>query len=103
MADEVLVIQPEQTGGALPYPWFIAEDGMVGRQDFWRGAPAQLIGFVHLPDTTGEVDLEFDEFWADGDEAVDMFPVFAHADGTFNTWGHRRVASVRAEGGDDRG
>lgn len=103
MADEKLVIQPEESGGVLPKPFFIGKDGLVGRQDFWRGAPAQLVGFVHRPDTTGEIDLEFDEFWADGDAALGMCPVFAHADGTFNTYGHRRIASVRAQGGDGRG
>lgn len=103
MADESLVIQPAQAGGMLPYPYYIAADGSVGRQDFWRGAPTQLVGFVADPTTTGEVDVEFDQFWADGDEAVGLYPVFAHADGTFNTYGHRRIASVRAEGGDRRG
>jgi hypothetical protein len=97
VADEVLVIQPAEIGGVLPYPYRIAKDGSVGRQDFWRGTPTQLIGFVHDRDTIGEVDLEFDQFWADGNDAVDMFPVFAHADGTFNTYGHRRIASVRSE------
>jgi len=103
VADEILEIQPEESGDVLPYPWFITKDGMVGRQDFWRGKPAQLVGFVFEPDTTGDVDLSFDQFWADGTDAVGMFPVFAHADGSFNTYGHRRIAAVRAEGGDGRG
>lgn len=101
MADQVLVIQPEESGGVLPYPWYISKGGMVGRQDYWRGAPAQLVGFVSEPDTTGDVDLTFEEFWAEGTGAVGMFPVFAHADGTFNTYGHRRVATVRAEVADE--
>ncbi|HWO60242.1 MAG TPA: hypothetical protein VNO31_09435 [Umezawaea sp.] len=89
-----LMIQPAEQNGVLPYPWFIDSDGMVGRQDKWKGAPTQLIGFVVGAENPTAVDLLFEDFVDSPDTAVGMFPVFAHSDGSFNTYLHRRIDTV---------
>jgi hypothetical protein len=89
-----LTIQPAETGGILPYPYHVDQDGNVGRQDFWKGAPLRLIGFVDRAGA-GEIDLTLEAFLDDPDEAVDAYPVFEHADGDWHTYGDARIAQVR--------
>lgn len=57
----------------LPYPFHVDADGLVGRQDFWKGDPYRVIGFV-ADLARQEVDLWW-EAVADGDEqrAVGMY------------------------------
>lgn len=76
-------IQPAPTKDdplKLPYPYHIDSDGNVGRQEFWRGHPAKLVGFAKRP-KAGEVDVEFDDFWMVPEVSVDLYPVFENADG----------------------
>ena len=55
-------VQPEELeNGKQPYPFFIFEDGTIGRQDFWKGTPERLLGFSDEP-YTQEVNFFFDEF-----------------------------------------
>lgn len=79
-------IQPkEQRGGLLPYPYFInRKNGLVGRQDFWKGKPYKLIGFSRKP-VTGIVDLDFEEFAKKPNSAIAMYPVFEHKNGNMTT------------------
>jgi hypothetical protein len=74
-------IQPEQNGGVLPYPYHVDHDGNVGRQDYWKGNPAQLAGFLSDLDVH-EVDLLHADFWLAPQAAVGMYPVFIRADGS---------------------
>lgn len=77
-------IQPTEVNGTSPYPYFISEDGAVGRQDFWKGRPAKLIGFSSKF-KTGELDLMWREFWADPKKAIGKFPVFADTNDNWYT------------------
>lgn len=63
-----------------PYPYFIEPNGDVARQDVWQGDPAALIGFQRREDVQ-TVDLTNEEFQADPQRAVGMFPVFVTAGG----------------------
>ena len=76
MNKKIIQIQPHDVyGGHLPYPYFIDEKGLVGRQDFWKGKPFRLIGFNGQP-TTGDIDVSFNDFWQNPKIAVGMYPVF---------------------------
>ena len=69
-------IQPkEQEDFTLPYPYFIDEKGLVGRQDFWKGKPYKLLGFSKVP-IAGTIELSFKDFWKNSKKAIGMFPVF---------------------------
>ncbi len=73
----IVKIQPqEQENMTLPYPYFIYEKGIVGRQDFWKGKPAILLGFSFKP-IAGTIELEFNDFWKKPKLALGMYPVFA--------------------------
>lgn len=63
-----------------PYPYHIEPDGMVGRQDVWKGDPTSLVGFQNDPDVQ-TVDLLFEDFWTDAQQAVGKFPVFTTKNG----------------------
>ena len=70
-------IQPtEQRGGVWPYPYFIEENGNVGRQDFWKGKPEKLLGFSSKPEA-GDISLNLEGFWKNPEAAIGMYPVFA--------------------------
>ena len=72
----------------LPYPFFVEEDadGTIGRQDFWKGNPARVVGFVS-DNARQEIDLPWEAVVADGDydQVVGMYVVTASADGSFST------------------
>ena len=81
-------IQPAQTRDnaaydpklPLPYPWHIEDDGAVGRQDFWHGDPARLVGFQR--DDVQRVVLTTEDWLAgDADAAVGLKPVFVDSNG----------------------
>lgn len=76
-------IQPAQTTDgdapydpmlASPYPYHIEPDGKVARQDFWRGSPAQLLGFQRGSENT--LVLTVKEFEADPEKCIGLCPVF---------------------------
>jgi len=86
-------IQPEQTGSSLPYPYFISENGDVGRQDFWRGKPLKLIGFDKTPNAHVGV-LGLEDFFKEPEKAIGLYPIFLHADGEWYTE-VTKVGSIR--------
>lgn len=85
MSTKFLKIQMAQTIGVLPYPyWIDPETGDVQRQEFWKGSPSKLIGFVAAP-SLFDMALSLDDFSADPAKAVGLFPVFEHANGEWYT------------------
>lgn len=59
----------------LPYPYHVdAETGLVGRQEFWKGAPFRVLGFQREA-TRQQVDLWWIDVPADPDQVVGMYPV----------------------------
>jgi len=82
-------LQPKQRpDGKLPYPYFIDESGMVGRQDFWKGEPLELIGFDINPTDHGmsgqSIDLK--EFLKNPQIAVGMYPIFKDKNDNWHTY-----------------
>ena len=78
-------LQPQELPDrTLPYPYFIDEQGGVGRQDFWQGDPARLLGFHNEPES-GDIALMFGQFKADPQQAVGMYPVFADSEDNWTT------------------
>ena len=77
----------QKTGKDLkqPYPYFISEDGLVGRQDFWNGVPHRLLGFNNKP-IPGEISLPFNEFKKDIQKAIGLYPVFEDKNGDIRTY-----------------
>lgn len=83
---KTITIQPaQQPDGRLPFPYFVTEGGAVGRQDYWKGDPLNVIGFQNRFDVQ-QVDVLFEEFWADPDLAIGKYVVLEDAQGTFSTW-----------------
>ena len=88
-------VQPiDYNSDRLPYPYFVDEEtGLIGRQDFWKGYPYQLVGFAENP-RAGEIDLWWAEAVQDPDQVSGMYPVTIDADGEIST--HRlEVASMK--------
>lgn len=81
----VTLQQEQRLDGVLPYPFHISEGGHVGRQDFWRGDPFRLVGFVDDPDSY-EVTVYARDFVANPDSALGKHPVFEARDGRFSTY-----------------
>lgn len=77
--------QEQREDGVLPYPFYISENGFVDRQDFWRGEPFRLVGFVDAPDSH-DVTIDMDDFAAHPTAAIGKHPVLAYRDGTFFTY-----------------
>ena len=83
-----ITIQPANTPSGeynvnlpLPYPYHVdAATGDVGRQEFWKGEPAAVLGFQNDPDVQ-IIDL----LWADAakhpEDIVGKYVVTANADG----------------------
>jgi hypothetical protein len=68
----------------LPYPYFVTEDGKVGRQDFWQGKPYRVVGFqrdLAVP----AIDLRWFDAFKDPQRAVGMYVVISHQDGNWYT------------------
>ena len=84
----VIRIQPKtRPDGKLPYPYFISEDGSVGRQDVWRGSPQKLVGFNGTPaNETVEPACGLEDFLADPKIAIGKYPIFKHKDGKWFTY-----------------
>ena len=93
---KIVKIHPEEKPGlALPYPWMIDEDGIVLRQDFWKGKPYKLIGFQKEDELN--MDLTFKEFWKCPKKAVGLFPIFMHLGGIWTTYFGSKVDRVSVE------
>lgn len=72
----------------LPYPFFVHEDGSIGRQDFWNGRFARVVGFASDL-AVQEVNLRWPDAVKDPQRAVGMYLVTADSDGN---WGMHRTA-----------
>lgn len=65
---EIITIQPGNTPDGtydvdrpLPYPFHVeSASGEIGRQDFWKGAPARVLGFQCDRDRQ-EVDISWED------------------------------------------
>ncbi len=89
-------IQPrELSNGTLPYPFFVDEDGMVGRQDFWKGNPKKFIGFSEEP-KAGDIKYARVQYFnmKVTPEVSGMYPVFERDDGSWYT-GTNPIESVK--------
>jgi len=68
----------------LPYPFHCSDAGLIQRQDFWKGDPFQVVGFV-ADVARQEVDLYWrDVAWdneADRNRVVGMYIVTMGNDG----------------------
>lgn len=83
----VVSVQPAgPPAGRLPYPYHVGPDGKIGRQEFWRGDPAELIGFAKRLDVH-RVDLDLDHFLKNPTKAVGMYAVLGDAEGNWRTDG----------------
>lgn len=77
-----ITIQPGNTSDGtydvrqpLPYPYHVnAETGDVGRQDFWKGDPARVLGFQRTADRQ-RIDLLWEDAAKDPQQIVGMYPV----------------------------
>lgn len=85
--------EQEMPNGTLPYGFIVDAKGNVGRQDFWKGHPAKVIGFSKTA-AAGSIDLFFAQFWKNPELAIGMHLVVAD---NKDEWGTRilRVESVR--------
>jgi hypothetical protein len=64
----------------LPYPLFVDENGLVGRQDIWDGKVFRVLGFQRDL-AVQQVDLWWKAAWADPLKAVGMYVVAADRSG----------------------
>lgn len=84
---QTIKIQPlERPNMVMPYPYFIGKDGMVGRQDFWKGEPLKLMGFCNSPIIGRDIKLSLRAFLLEPTDCIGLFPVFAHANGHWFTY-----------------
>lgn len=78
-------LQPQELPDmTLPYPYFVEEDGSVGRQDFWKGNPKKLLGFSAEP-VAGQINKTLAELFDDPWMCQGFYPVFENADGEWVT------------------
>lgn len=68
----------------LPYPFHVAEDGSIGRQDFWNGRVARVVGFTARPEA-GPIVLTWREVWADPEKAVGRYLITSDSAGRWST------------------
>lgn len=82
----MITLQPAQNpNGKLPYPFHVNDQGMVGRQDFWKGDPMRVVGFV-ADFRRQAIDLPWTEFVADPQRAVGMYAVLEDRGGAWSTY-----------------
>lgn len=86
--NSTLVIQPVEKNvmKPLPYPWFVGEDRLVKRQDFWKGDPLSLVGFA--PKNRHEIAVSAGELFSDKKKikkCQKLRPVFCKKGGGFYT------------------
>lgn len=75
----IVTIEPRMVhSGRKSSSYDIGPDALVREQDRWKGVPYSLDGFVWNEDTTGDVDVTFEEFWEDPARCLGMRPVFTH-------------------------
>lgn len=77
----------------LPYPFHVNVHGEIQRQDFWKGNPERVIGFVSDL-YRQEVDLDWDEVFRDPQRAVGQYVITQDKSGT---WATHTLAIWKAE------
>ena len=82
----LLVIQPEENdvNKPLPYPWYVNENGIIQKQEFWKGDPKSLVGFT--PPGQQEIIITRAELFKDKsklDECKKLHPVLCTEKGKF--------------------
>lgn len=80
-------------GTKLPYPFFVNEDGNVGRQDFWRGAIVRVIGFQRDL-AKMQIDVRWVEAIDDLSKVIGMYLVTSDENATY---GVHQTAIIEAE------
>lgn len=83
---KVQIGNPEDARSPLPYPFFVNEDGEIGRQDYWQGLAAHVVGFAADVDRH-VIDLTWRDAVAEPAKAVGMHVVIANRDDEWSTWG----------------
>ena len=75
---KTITIQPKKMeDGTLPYPYHISEDGLIQRQDFWKGRPFRLIGFAKYSQIN-QVDLIFEDWIKKPKSCIGMYAVLEY-------------------------
>lgn len=80
---KTLVIQPNPSAKCLPYPFFVGEDGKVGRQDFWKGKPYRFIGLA--PADEQKIIFDVSDLFKMSTVPEGLYPVFADRNLQFYT------------------
>lgn len=79
MSNRLLMIQSvDSPDGTTTWPLYVDEHGAVQQQDFWKGDPTSIAGFVDRLDG-GPITLTFADFWSDSQRAVGKYPVLLDA------------------------
>jgi hypothetical protein len=68
-----------------PYPFFVYEDGSVGRQDYWKGRVAGIVGFTR-DSNAFQIDLPWTDVVRDPQGAVGTYVVTTDDKGVWTTW-----------------
>lgn len=75
---KTITIQPrEMENKTLPYPYHIDKNGLVGRQDFWKGRPFKLIGFAKS-NKINKINLIFEDWFKNPNKCIGMFAVLEY-------------------------
>jgi hypothetical protein len=86
----------------LPYPFHVAEDGSVLRQDFWRGDPLRILGFTARPEP-GDIVLWWADAVKDPQQAVGLYMVSQDSKGNMASHVIAVSAVTVTEGAEDAG
>lgn len=82
-----LTIQPDPNDvmKPLPYPFHVDEQGLVQRQDFWKGKVYRVIGFQDVLERQ-RIDLHWSDAWANPELTIGRYVVTSDEDGQFSVW-----------------
>ncbi|MGP4995498.1 hypothetical protein [Glutamicibacter ardleyensis] len=93
-------LQPDYNhdgSGTIPIPyWIDPNTGNVGRQDFWRGNPNQLLGFTSDVNHF-EIVVAWHEWVTDPERGTGLLPVFMKRGGGIYTLDHPTRAPEQQE------
>lgn len=102
-SDRVDGISPDGTERTQrPYPFHVSPDGMVQRQDFWRGRVYRVIGFTETPNArTIKPSLTWRRIVRRPFDMIGKYVVTADDAGNFST--HQlAISDVRIDGAQER-
>lgn len=71
-------------GHRLPYPFHVWPDGLIHRQEFWRGKPRRVVGFADTPNP-GKIDLWWEDTVKDPTQAVGKYVITQDVGGGMST------------------